>query len=500
MSVKLPELKLLHKGLILVLVPLAIQLVFIATLWQLLKQADYQTRRLAHAKEVTLQINLVTQDLLDCGRAGALYKMVKKEAFRDQVASKLDQMFTDVDLLETLSMNSPAERDAFSRIKPVIKDSMILIEDSIRKVENREMMPQLVITDMGKQITDVVGRIKTVMGELSDIQRQVENEAPVAEARSREMIMYWISCGVALDVLVAVGLAIFFNKQLLGRLKIMIENTRRLATNSALLPRTTGGDEIAHLDKVFHEMAQALHEASEYKKELVSMVSHDLRTPLTSIQTSLALIEVGACGEIPDRVRGEIAVAERSATRLINLINDLLDIEKMEAGKLEMTLQRTQSLSIFERSVEAVTAFADQHNITIAMPEIDYDLTADADRLVQVLVNLLSNAIKFSPDGSTIKLDVVEHNTSYEFRVSDQGPGIPSEYKDSVFERFKQVEGVSSAKLKGTGLGLAICKAIVQGHNGEIGVDSEVGQGTTFWFHVPKPINMKTVKEKAISV
>jgi signal transduction histidine kinase len=333
------------------------------------------------------------------------------------------------------------------------------------------------------------------MTELSDIERRVENEAPLAEARSREMVMLWIAGGVALDIAVAVGLALFFNNQLLNRLIVMIENTRRLAKNAPLLPRTTGGDEIAHLDKVFHEMAQALHEASEYKKELVSMVSHDLRTPLTSIQTSLALIEIGACGEIPDRVKAEIAVAERSATRLINLINDLLDIEKMEAGKFEMNLALGSSMDIMKQAVEACSAFAEQHKITIELPDKDLDLRADGERVVQVLVNLLSNAIKFSPDNSTITLDIVEQPDAFQFRVSDQGPGIPPEYKNQLFEKFKQVEGVTSTKLKGTGLGLAICKAIVQGHNGEIGVESEVGKGTTFWFNIPKATSVVAVAE-----
>lgn len=497
MALETSKLKMLHKGLILVLVPLAIQLVFVATLWQLLIRADYQTRRLSHAKEVSLQINMITQDMLDAGRAGAMLKVSGNRAFKAQVSEKLQLMFEDMEVLSTLTADSDQERAAFDHVKPVVKDVMILIEDGIRKIEGRDYMPQIAIRNMTEQITDSVGKLKTAMSELSEIERKIENEAPLAEARSRELVMLWIVGGVSLDIAVAVGLAIFFNKQLLNRLIVMIENTRRVARNAPLLPCTGGGDEIAHLDKVFHEMAQALYDAAEYKKELVSMVSHDLRTPLTSIQTSLALIEIGACGEIPDRVKSEIAVAERSATRLINLINDLLDIEKMEAGKLEMNLQKTNSEGVLLRSLEAVSGFADQHKINMVASRQNYEINADADRLVQVLVNLLSNAIKFSPDGSTISLEVTESNDSHRFLVKDQGPGIPAEFKDAVFERFKQVDGVTSAKLKGTGLGLAICKAIVQGHNGEIGIDSEVGKGTTFWFTIPKSASV-TVSTLAI--
>lgn len=486
MSLKLPELKLLHKGLILVLVPLAIQLIFVATLGHLLLQTDYQARRLSHAKEVQLHLNTLMQDLLDTGRAAAMYKVTRKTSYRDESTTKAQQMFADLALLNTLSGNSKEERAAFEKINPIAKDALLIFESTIRKAERREEMHGVEITNITEQIADSVGRLKLVTGELETIERQVENDAPLAEARSRELVMSWIAGGIVLDVVAAVGLALFFNKQLLNRLTVMIENTRRLASNSALLPRTAGGDEIAHLDKVFHEMAQALQDASEHKKELVSMVGHDLRTPLTSIQASLALLEVGACGVISDRAKDEVVVAERSATRLINLINDLLDIEMMEAGKLEMSLRPTHSLSILESSVESVAAFAALHHIEVDMPGEDYSLIVDHDRLVQVLVNLLSNAIKFSPDFSTVTLDVVEKPGCFEFRVKDQGPGIAPDYKESIFDRFRQVDGITSTKLKGSGLGLAICKAIVQGHNGEIGLDSEIGKGTTFWFRVPK--------------
>lgn len=478
--------KLLHKGLILVLVPLAMQLVFIAVLWHLVAQSDYQTRRLSHAKEVSLRLNVFLQNCMDAGRAAALFKYTRNPEHRKEVAAHLKQVFDNMQTLRVLTASDPEEKAAFEKLQPATKDMLILIEDGMRKLDQRELLPQIAITNLTRQITECAGNVQQAAQLLADFEGRVESEAPLVEARSRELVMSFIAFGVIFDVVVAIGLAVFFNKQLLNRLIVMMENTRRLAANKPLLPATAGGDEIAHLDRVFHEMAQALNEAAEYKKELVAMVSHDLRTPLTSIQTSLALIEVGACGEVPERALNEIAVAERSATRLINLINDLLDIEKMEAGKLEMNIQTAQSKDIFDRSMEGVASFAEQHKIIIKAPAKEFEFQADADRLVQVLINLMSNAIKFSPDGTTITLDVHDEPADLRFSVTDEGPGIPPEYQKSLFERFKQVEGIGSTKMKGTGLGLAICKAIVQGHGGEIGVDSEVGKGTTFWFRIPK--------------
>jgi signal transduction histidine kinase len=225
-------------------------------------------------------------------------------------------------------------------------------------------------------------------------------------------------------------------------------------------------------------------------REIITMVSHDLRTPLTSIHGMLSLLSVGACGQLPPKALEAIQVAERGSTRLIALINDLLDIEMLESGQMNMDLKNGSTSALIKRSVEAVAGFASLHNIEIKVPEPepknDYQLYADEDRLVQVLVNLLSNAVKFAPNGSSITISVVNKGRAVEFRVSDQGPGIPSAHQGSLFQRFRKLEDITSNKLAGSGLGLAICKAIIEAHHGHIGIESNAGDGSTFWFRLPK--------------
>lgn len=477
--------KLLHKGLVLVLVPLAINLFFVGMLKHLLDEADGLTLRLSHAKEVSGAINTLVRYVMDAGNSSVLYKYFHMPRFKEETVMHLEELTHQITLLEELTAADQEERQAMANIKPATKDILFVIESVVRKAENRQALPIVSESSATKQITKAVGQWKTATSELSAIEDRIEQDTPVIERKQRNLVLTWVIVGIAMNMIGAIGMAVYFNTELLKRLEVLIENTFRLARNSKLLPRIKGGDELQRLDDVFHDMATALNDASEYKKELIAIVSHDLRTPLTSIQTSLSLMEVGACGELPERAQTEIQIAERSATRLINLINDLLDIEKMEAGKLVMTMQTISSRSIIERSIEAVGSFAEQHEVRFALPKFDHQFKADADRLVQVLVNLLSNAIKFSPDESLITVEVEPSAQSVEFRVIDEGPGIPAEQLDAVFERFKQIPGVESTKLKGTGLGLTICKAIVQGHNGEIGVQSTVGMGTTFWFRIP---------------
>lgn len=227
------------------------------------------------------------------------------------------------------------------------------------------------------------------------------------------------------------------------------------------------------------------HEVERMKREFVSTVSHELRTPLTSIRGSLTLLSVGALGALNEPADKAVKIAERNTVRLINLINDLLDIEKLEAGKLEMSFAAIPADGIIDRSVESVRSFGEQYGINFAVEKSDAVVVADGDRLVQVLVNLLSNAVKYSPKDDVVTVAGTVDGDYLRFTISDNGRGIPPDFIGKVFERFEQVETADATKRGGTGLGLAICKAIVEQHKGTIGVESELGKGSTFWFRIP---------------
>jgi PAS domain S-box-containing protein len=232
------------------------------------------------------------------------------------------------------------------------------------------------------------------------------------------------------------------------------------------------------------QTVERLEEVERLKQGFLSTVSHELRTPLTSIRGSLGLLASGAVGALSDEVVEVVAIAERNAVRLMALINDILDLERLETGKIELQFAQVPVESVLRRAIESVGTFAQEHGITIEASEVSSTIWADADRIVQVLVNLLSNAVKFSPPGGVVTIGVGLRESWAEFRVTDRGRGVPVAHRRAIFERFRQVETSDAREKGGTGLGLAICKSIIEQHGGTIGVESEEGGGSSFWFRV----------------
>jgi PAS domain S-box-containing protein len=224
------------------------------------------------------------------------------------------------------------------------------------------------------------------------------------------------------------------------------------------------------------------------KTEFVSTVSHELRTPLTSIRGSLGLLSGGVFGPLPPEGDRMLTIAVNNTDRLIRLINDILDIERLESGEIGLSRQMCDVSELLDQALNAIRGVAEQAGITLSVSATPSRLQADPDRLVQTLTNLLGNAVKFSPRGSTVWLRVARVNHDLLFSVQDQGRGIPREKVVSIFERFRQVDASDSRKKGGTGLGLAICRSIVQQHGGRIWAESEgEGLGSTFFFTLPAP-------------
>ena len=225
------------------------------------------------------------------------------------------------------------------------------------------------------------------------------------------------------------------------------------------------------------------------KDEFISTVSHELRTPLTSIRGALGLLSSGLLGKGDDRAQNLLRIASANTERLIRLINDILDLERMESGRAPVNLRRCSLYDLAREAVDTMNALADAAQIRLELNSYaTHDLgyfDADPDRILQVLTNLLSNAIKFSAPGSTVSVQIDSDINSLLLRVVDHGRGIPLDKLEAVFDRFQQVEHGDASKKGGTGLGLAICREIVRAHGGEIHIESEEGRGTTMRFSLP---------------
>jgi PAS domain S-box-containing protein len=226
-------------------------------------------------------------------------------------------------------------------------------------------------------------------------------------------------------------------------------------------------------------------ELERMKSEIVSVVSHELRTPLTSIRGALGLLAAGLLRSQPEKGERMLEIAVTNTDRLVRLINDILDLERLESGKMNLERRTCTARGLMTQAADSVRDLAEKAGVTLSVSLYSARLWVDPDRIIQALINLLSNAIKFSPRGKTICLTATRQADQVLFQVKDQGRGIPQEKRESIFERFQQVDASDRREKGGTGLGLPITRSIVQQHGGRIWVESTLGQGSTFSFTLP---------------
>lgn len=250
-------------------------------------------------------------------------------------------------------------------------------------------------------------------------------------------------------------------------------------------------NEMGDLQATFNSLAQKvlsqmdeLKSLDQAKSDFLSIASHELRTPLTSIKGSLGLLKTGIAGQLNETSNNLVHIAETETDRLIRLINDLLDLAKIDAHKLPLNKKWYTVAEIIKTSLDGIQGLAKTARVRLSHSEIpDLRLLVDRDRIQQVLMNLISNAIKHSPRNGHVQVKVeIDNSNNLLVSVHDHGKGIATEDQELIFQKFRQATNFENPLVKGTGLGLAIAKALVEEHNGYIGVESSIGKGSTFYF------------------
>ena len=247
-----------------------------------------------------------------------------------------------------------------------------------------------------------------------------------------------------------------------------------------------------HLVAVVRDISER-RRVEQMKAEFVSTVSHELRTPLTSIAGSLGLLSGGAGGALPEKAGRLIGIAHANAQRLVRLINDILDIEKLEAGKLELDIRPLDLREVAARAIDGASGYASELGVELRL--IDGEgapVRGDADRLIQVVTNLLSNAAKFSPKGGEVRVAVYREARIARLSVVDRGPGIPDAFRSRIFSKFAQADSSDTRTRGGTGLGLVIAREIAERHGGRLWFESAEGEGATFHLDLPLTIDEET--------
>ncbi|MBX9692449.1 MAG: HAMP domain-containing histidine kinase [Cyanobacteria bacterium] len=475
------RLKLGQKGLIFILAVLTVELTLFAILGYLLHEAEVELNEEAHQKAINSGANQLIKLYYNATTSLFAYDQTRSSFFFNLYKQSTRSIPQQFHLLKILVADDKESLSALVRMEEAsnhLLSILSLAEDSF-KSKRSELLP-----DARQMQGDVLTTLKTLMSELSAIagkEQVVTTASP--ESNTRQLIKTALIAALGANVILATILVQAFMIGITGRLSTISENTLRLIRKEPLLPRVTGEDEIAQLDSFFHDMKDKLDENARIKSQFFAMVTHEIRSPLAAIRASLNLLTDGVAGQLPDKAIERINSTEHSAVRLLGLINNLLDIEKIEAGKLEVSRNKAALSQILDEAVGAVSSLAEQRNIDITISGADVIVFADAERLVQVLINLLSNALKFSPRQSEITVTCGLSDGKIAVRIQDQGPGVPNSFMPQLFSPFMQA-GDGRLRTGGSGLGLTISKAIIEAHNGLIGVESQEGQGSTFWFTI----------------
>jgi len=271
-----------------------------------------------------------------------------------------------------------------------------------------------------------------------------------------------------------------------GELLALRKDGTEIAVEVGLNPIRMQDGSIVFLGAI-NDASERIHN-DQMKDEFVASVSHELRTPLTSIAASLGLLVADPSGTLSDPAKRLLTIAHSNSKRLVRLVNDILDIEKIESGKVEFQMKRVSVRPLLDQTIESNRGFADQCEITVRLDpgSIDAEISTDVDRFAQVITNLLSNAVKYSPQGGEVLVTIENIGANVRISVRDHGPGVPEEFRARIFERFSQADSSDMRQKGGTGLGLNIVQQIVFRLGGQTGFDAATGGGTIFHIDLPR--------------
>jgi signal transduction histidine kinase len=412
------------------------------------------------------------------------YIITKDATFYEQFISEKEEFKKC--LAKALSMtDTPEKKDSLEKVKMAYEGYQSLMNKEVAYVRTgqsyhrnwydseKEKVVNEILKELGRLVTYSQADLQDRIGDLKRFG---------VTARSFAAIMS------ILAIILAIATALFFSKGIAKPLNLLMDKTKEISggvfeCNLAI----ASPPEISELAKAFNLMCDRLKELDKMKSDFFSSMSHELRTPLTSIKEGIHLLQDGVGGVTTDKQNKLLTILTAESNRLIDLVNSLLDLSKMEAGMMTYAFQEGRLGPLIERVIMELAPLVEAKKISLeakAGPELPL-VKLDSERILQALRNLIGNAVKFTPQGGQVTVSTRLVNSEIEVSVADTGPGIPKENLALIFEKFRQAPLKDSAKIKGTGLGLAIVKHIITAHGGRVWAESQPGKGSTFTFLLP---------------
>jgi len=412
------------------------------------------------------------------------YFITKDGTFYNQFLSERDEFKKS--LVMALSMSdTPEKKDSLEKVKVAYAGYESLVDKEVAYVRmgqsyhrmwydyEKEKVVNGILKELGRLATYSQVDIGDRIGDLKTFS---------ITARSFAVMMS------TLAVILAIGTAFFFSRSIAKPLNLLMDKTKEISSGVFECELAiVSPPEISELAKAFNLMCDRLKEVDKMKSDFFSSMSHELRTPLSSIKEGINLLQEGVGGVTTDKQNRLLAILTAESNRLINLVNSLLDLSKMEAGMMTYAFQEGRLGPLIERVIVEMAPLVEAKKISLEAkmgPELPL-VKMDGERILQALRNLIGNAVKFTQKGGQVTVSIRLANSEIEVSVADTGPGIPKENLALIFEKFHQVPLKDAGKMKGTGLGLAIVKHIITAHGGRVWAESQLGQGSTFIFLLP---------------
>jgi signal transduction histidine kinase len=482
------------KVLLLVAVPLICEISFFVVLTNYINLAQQQAAKARHGQAVS---DAVHDMIVDVMTTRVMFRGLSTGGFVEAgryVLSFRRKCKEDTARIRKLLPNDVKAQTVLDQVNQGVDEIYDAVADGAAHLADGDL------SELKNQYLKKVEKalLKIINPEIAELARESARQGGLQEQDAlRESTKTALNGLLLASIALSLAMALYSSKQISGRINRVSENTHRFAHNRRLLEPLSGSDEIADLDAVFHEMAERIdsfvakqqddmnkvRQAERLKADVVAMVTHDLRAPLNSIMHFQEMLEEGFFGELNDNGHRMLKLVGQSSRTMQTLINDLLELEKIASGRLELSKRKILLSQIISQAVGSVQLTADENAIEIIVRQAPVQVEVDPDRICQVLINLLSNALKFSPKQSQIVVDVAASASQVKVSIIDKGPGISENDQSSIFDHFKQ--GKSDKAHLGSGLGLSICKALIGLHKGTIWVESELGRGSCFNFTLP---------------
>ncbi len=396
--------------------------------------------------------------------------------FKSDFDRLLDQAISIADFQGKIFLDSVRER--YQRYEGLVREEIELLRT--RRAYSEERYRQ-----------QKESAVSGIMGDLEKLKMHAQQSSQgkltgLAEAGADAHRVAMLMVAVSLGLVLAVSLLI--TRSVTRPLSALKERTSRIARGEFEGDvKVSSPPEIAELASAFDLVCDRLKDLDQMKADFFSTMSHELRTPLTSIKEGIGLLLEGVGGSVTEKQKRLLTILAEEGERLIRLVNSLLDLSKMEAGMMTYNIEPGSLAPLIQRAVTEIGPLAEAKRIKIEA-RISEQLPLvkiDADRILQALRNLIGNAVKFTPDGGRVTLSAQQKNGAVQVSVTDTGPGIPAEDLPMIFDKYRQGTSKSSYMLRETGLGLAIVKYIITSHGGQVWVESEAGQGSSFIFVLP---------------